>query len=101
MNYIRNYLIDDFTCVLQIMAHSNIESLYEHVPKYLLPTEYGGEAGSIAEIMDYWERKLWEYREYLNEEINYRVDESKRVVPSDLVQSIYGIQGTFKQLDFD
>lgn len=83
------------------MAHSDIESLYDHVPKHLLPTEYGGEAGSIAEIMDYWERKLWEYRDYLIDECNYGTDESKRVVQSDVAQSVYGLQGTFKQLDFD
>jgi len=35
---------------LQIHVHgSDYTSLYEHVPKKFLPTEYGGEAGSTAE----------------------------------------------------
>jgi len=34
----------------QIHVHgSDRTSFYEHVPKAILPTEYGGEAGSMAE----------------------------------------------------
>lgn len=86
---------------LQIMAHSNIDSLYEYIPKKLLPKEYGGEVGSIDEIMDHWQKKLMEHREYLLEEGSFGTDENKRSVHSDLAQSIYGLQGTFKQLEFD
>jgi hypothetical protein len=36
--------------VFQIHNHgSDLTSLHEHVPKEVLPTEYGGEAGSIRE----------------------------------------------------
>lgn len=83
------------------MAHSNIETLYEYIPKRLLPKEYGGEVGSIDEIMDHWEKKLMDYSDYLIDEGKFGTDESKRAVHSDLAQSIYGLQGTFKQLDFD
>jgi len=35
---------------LQIQVHgSDWTSLYEQVPKKILPIEYGGEAGSVAE----------------------------------------------------
>lgn len=30
--------------------HPNLESLYKFVPKDMLPEEYGGQAGPIAEI---------------------------------------------------
>jgi hypothetical protein len=36
--------------LLQIHVHgSDLTSFHEHVPKEILPIEYGGEAGSIAE----------------------------------------------------
>lgn len=83
------------------MAHSNIETLYEHVPKRLLPSEYGGDAGPLEDIINYWEKKMLEYRDFLMDESKYGTDESKRAVHSNLAQSIYGVKGTFKQLDFD
>jgi len=37
-------------CLFQIQVHGNDwTSLYEQVPKECLPTEYGGNAGSVAE----------------------------------------------------
>jgi hypothetical protein len=37
-------------CLFQIQVHgSDWTSFYEKVPKEFLPTEYGGEAGSVAE----------------------------------------------------
>lgn len=83
------------------MAHGNIETLYEHVPKDLLPAEYGGVAGSVDEILDYWEDKLNEYRMYLTEECRFGTDEHKRAVPSELAQSHFGMTGVFKKLEFD
>jgi hypothetical protein len=36
--------------LLQIQVHgSDLTSLHQQVPKEVLPTEYGGEAGSIEE----------------------------------------------------
>jgi len=38
-------------CLFQIQVHgSDWTSFYEQVPKEILPNEYGGEAGSVAEI---------------------------------------------------
>jgi len=37
-------------CLFQIQVHgSDWTSFYEQVPKEILPTEYGGEVGSVAE----------------------------------------------------
>ena len=83
------------------MAHSNIETLYDYIPKELLPQEYGGSAGTIAQIMGDWEKKLLEYREYLLEESQFGTVESKREIPSNVAESLYGLSGVFKQLDFD
>jgi hypothetical protein len=44
-------LVDKYIlCLFQIQVHGNdLTSFYEQVPKEVLPTEYGGKAGSIAE----------------------------------------------------
>lgn len=34
----------------RIHIHSNIEDLYKFVPKEMLPSEYGGNAGSIKDL---------------------------------------------------
>jgi hypothetical protein len=43
---------------LQLHVHSSLESLYEYVPQKFLPTEYGGEAGSMEDMIDVMESKL-------------------------------------------
>lgn len=43
----------------QLYVHGfDLESLYQHIPRCFLPAEYGGEAGSIQNLIDYWEQKL-------------------------------------------
>lgn len=34
----------------RIFVHRDINTLYEHVPKEILPSEYGGDAGPIQDI---------------------------------------------------
>lgn len=43
----------------------NLESLYQHIPKRFLPTEYGGNAGSMKHLIEHWENILVENHESL------------------------------------
>lgn len=54
---------------------SGYESLYEHVPKNLLPIEYGGNAGNIDDIYDEWLEVMQKHREYLNDDLNWNYSE--------------------------
>lgn len=86
----------------QLFVHNkNLESFYEHVPKNILPVEYGGENGTIQEIIDYWEKKLLSYRDYFNEDKNYGVDESLRIGAPFNQETLFGTDGSFRKLEVD
>uniref|UniRef100_T1GKI8 CRAL-TRIO domain-containing protein n=1 Tax=Megaselia scalaris TaxID=36166 RepID=T1GKI8_MEGSC len=61
----------------KVQIHGNdMESFYKCVPKEQLPVEYGGQNGTIDEIIEYWSKKLIDYRDYLEEEKLYGSNES-------------------------
>ncbi|XP_053661310.1 retinol-binding protein pinta-like [Anopheles marshallii] len=80
---------------------SNLESLYEHIPKSMLPTEYGGEAGPIQDIVDNWAKKIISYKEYFKEEDQYGTEEKKRPGRPKNADSLFGLEGSFRKLEVD
>lgn len=66
-----------------------------------MPTEYEGEAGSLQSLTDEWEKKIISYRDYLLEEESLGVDEKKRPGRPKNPDSLFGIDGTFRQLQVD
>lgn len=79
-----------------------MDSLYKVVPRRLMPTEYEGEAGSMASITEQWEKKILSYRDYLlDDAAKFGVDEKKRIGRPKNPDSLFGIDGTFRQLQFD
>lgn len=80
---------------------SNLESLYQHIPKRLLPKEYGGEGDSLKDITAAWEKKILSYREYFIEEDQYGTDERKRVGRAKTAESLFGMEGSFRKLEVD
>lgn len=86
----------------QLFVHNDLESLYKHVPKRLLPTEYGGDAGTLESIISEWEKRMMSYRSYYQEEDTlYGVDESKRDGQDKSFNTNFGTDGTFRQLAID
>lgn len=77
-------------------------SFHTIFPKSILPVEYGGENGSIEEISKYWEEKVFANRQLLiDATTKYGVDEKKRIETAKNAQNIFGIEGSFRQLEFD
>lgn len=67
-----------------------------------MPTEYGGEAGPIQEIINEWEQKILSYRQYFHEdEEQFGVDERKRAGSSNNSDSLFNVEENFNQLEFD
>ncbi|XP_030244448.1 alpha-tocopherol transfer protein [Drosophila navojoa] len=50
-----------------------MESLYELVPKDMLPVEYGGKAGTVAEIKQKWMQIMRDKSAYLSDDRYWRV----------------------------
>jgi len=63
--------------------------------------EYGGENGSIPELIKDWEQRILAYRNYWEEEKKYGTDESLRVGQPVDFESLFGLQGSFRQLNVD
>lgn len=78
-----------------------MESLYKAVPKRLLPKDYGGEAESIKKILEDVEEKMISSRQYFLDDAKYGTDERKRVGIPKNEETLFGIDGSFRQLDFD
>lgn len=84
-----------------MIIHRDNESLHKQIPQELLPAEYGGQNGTIADLVQYWENKIGEYREYLLEEVQFGTDESKRQAPLKHADALFGVEGSFRKLDVD
>ena len=82
-------------------VHNDLKSLYEHVPQRFLPKEYGGENGSIDEIIEEASNNILQYREYFLEESKYRTDEKLRPGKPIDFETIFGMEGSFRQLNDD
>ncbi|VVC37057.1 Cellular retinaldehyde binding/alpha-tocopherol transport,CRAL/TRIO, N-terminal domain,CRAL-TRIO lipid [Cinara cedri] len=85
----------------RIHVHSNVETLYEYVPKDMLPEEYGGQAGPIAEINRQWYEKLVTYKDWFKDQEKIKTDESRRPGKPKTNDDLFGMEGSFKQLSID
>ncbi|KPI93911.1 Alpha-tocopherol transfer protein-like [Papilio xuthus] len=81
--------------------NTDYESLYKHVPKEVLPAEYGGNAGTARELIENLKKKILEYSAWLDEEHLYGTDESKRLGKPKTAEELFGVEGSFRQLQFD
>uniref|UniRef100_A0A1B6L485 CRAL-TRIO domain-containing protein n=1 Tax=Graphocephala atropunctata TaxID=36148 RepID=A0A1B6L485_9HEMI len=99
INFVRPFLKDKIRN--RIHVHETLDTLYEYVPKDILPEEYGGSAGSLADINKQWYEKLMTYRDWFKEQESIKADESKRPGKPKTHDDLFGMEGSFKQLSID
>ncbi|XP_077291627.1 retinol-binding protein pinta-like [Arctopsyche grandis] len=86
----------------RVFLHSgSIETMYQYLPKEIFPAEYGGDARPIDDLRDYWKKKLEDYRDWFLEEAKYKSDENKRPGKPKTSETLFGIEGSFRQLNVD
>ncbi|EDV98111.1 clavesin-2 [Drosophila grimshawi] len=86
--------------------HPNLESLHKAIGKEYLPTELGGNNGSLNEAITRYEAQLNTFTPYFNDDERFGVDEKLRAGNSQqqaaLVTGVASAEeGTFRKLDFD
>ncbi|XP_049866600.1 uncharacterized protein LOC126367214 [Pectinophora gossypiella] len=87
----------------RLKMHKTNEDLLKYIPKEIVPKEYGGTAGSVAELSEYWAQKVFEYKTWMEYEETLGTDESKRVGDAKTAADMFGVgvQGSFRKLDID
>jgi len=81
--------------------NEDMEALYKFVPKDILPEEYGGNGGKIQDIIDDWKKKIEDNADWFMEGVQFKTDESKRPGKPRTAETIFGIEGSFRQLNVD
>lgn len=59
--------------VENMFFHQGHETLHDHLPRNVIPIEYGGEAGKIDEIYEKTAEILEQLRDYLNDESSWKI----------------------------
>ncbi|KAJ8681059.1 hypothetical protein QAD02_016846 [Eretmocerus hayati] len=86
----------------RVFVHSSgLESLYEVVPKSVLPVDYGGDEKSMDELDEKWHKKLEEWRDWFIEEDAKTVNEDLRPGPAVNEDDLFGLYGSFRKLQVD
>lgn len=85
----------------RITFHNDVESLYKVVPRDLLPNEYGGKAGPIVDLNQWWKQKLADNTKWFKEQEDKKANESLRPGAPKTSDDLFGMEGTFRQLNID
>ncbi|EFA04911.1 retinol-binding protein pinta [Tribolium castaneum] len=86
--------------VSRIFVHPTLDSLYSHVPRKILPCDYGGEEKSAKELNEIVKAKMWDYKGFFDHLDGLQVDENLR--PENLIDDDFlGFYGNFTKLDID
>ncbi|KPJ14239.1 Alpha-tocopherol transfer protein-like [Papilio machaon] len=99
-NFIKGFLNEKNKKRLYV-HNTDFESLYKYLPKEVLPTEYGGNAGTAREFTESTKKKILEYSAWLDEEHLYGTEESKRPGKPKTAEELFGVEGSFRQLQVD
>lgn len=84
-----------------LMVHSTLDSLYKHIPKEYLPSELGGDVGTLKELQEKVRGDFLANEEFFKKDEVQTTDESKRTEKPKDLSKIFGLEGTFKKLDLD
>jgi len=100
MALMKPFMKKEFMDVMHL--HSSLNTLDEHVPRAMMPNEYGGAAGSVKELGEKVYKQLQENAQFfVDEEATKRVNEKLRPGKPKSESDLFGIDGNFKQLTFD
>lgn len=85
----------------RIAVHETFEALHQVIPKMYLPEEYGGSGGNLPTIITECKENLVAHRQIFLEDYKYRNDERKRPGKPKTASTLFGVDGSFRSLEFD
>ncbi|KAF5287387.1 hypothetical protein FQA39_LY15925 [Lamprigera yunnana] len=85
----------------RLFLYKNIEDLYDEVPQFVMPREFGGESVSLDALKMAWKKKVESYREWFLEDLKSKSDESLRLGESKTISNVFGVEGSFRKMSFD
>ncbi|XP_062559227.1 alpha-tocopherol transfer protein-like [Armigeres subalbatus] len=85
----------------RIAVHDNFDGLHQVIPKSFLPEEYGGSGGKLDTIIADCRDNLVAHRQTFLDDAKYRNDERKRIGKPKTASALFGVEGSFRSLEFD
>ncbi|XP_067010293.2 alpha-tocopherol transfer protein-like isoform X1 [Anabrus simplex] len=76
-------------------------TLFDSVPREIFPKDYGGEEPPFRDLLEKWNKKIIEYRDWFSKDDNRKVDESKRPGKPKSYDEMFGFEGSFRKLSVD
>ncbi|KAF5280970.1 hypothetical protein FQR65_LT14894 [Abscondita terminalis] len=87
--------------IKRMELYHNIEQMHAVIPQRLLPKEYGGNNGSLTDLKVVWKEKIESYREWFLKDSNFRTNESLRLGEPKTTSNVFGMEGSFRNLNVD
>lgn len=89
--------------ILQIHYHTpNSTTLFDYIPRNLLPEDYGGTLEKTEHFATIWRKKVLDNRDFYVDDSRWKVIESKRPNSSCYVdKTSIGLEGSFRSLNID
>ncbi|KAH8409985.1 hypothetical protein KR009_003612, partial [Drosophila setifemur] len=86
----------------RLFVHGNkMDLLTEQIPLKYLPEEYGGENGSVPDLVAEWQKKFDDYNDFFQANATYGTDESLRPGKPIDFEGLFGSEGSFRKLNVD
>ncbi|GLV36670.1 uncharacterized protein CBL_02495 [Carabus blaptoides fortunei] len=84
----------------RVYVHDDLESLYKHVPKNVLPKDFGGPERTLKELHSDIRVFVESHNSWIKERAEMKSNEKLRV-GEPINTDMFGIQGSFRQLQID
>ncbi|XP_050535190.1 retinaldehyde-binding protein 1-like [Daktulosphaira vitifoliae] len=102
MMFLKPMMHRDLYSSIFVYSHNDMKNFYKIIPQEFLSSDLGGKSLSLEELKEQTSETLQKYEKWFENDNKYgRVDETKRIDKNQYDSDEYGIEGSFKKLEFD
>ncbi|KAL0266664.1 UNVERIFIED_CONTAM: hypothetical protein PYX00_009148 [Menopon gallinae] len=98
---LKPFINSELSKLIHIHMQDNMDSFYKYIPKKYLPKDYGGESMSLQELNDILKKMIKEQEPYLEAVEQQKVNENKRAGMAKSSSDVFGLEGSFRKIEFD